>query len=319
MKAGTGADIQHAIRVLKAGGLVAIPTETVYGLAANAFDPEAVIKIFEAKKRPFFNPLIVHAASLEQISTFAGPISPVLRQLADTFWPGPLTILLPRKEAIHPLVTADSPMVAVRIPAHPLTLQLLQQLPFPLAAPSANLFGTISPTTAEHVQQQFGEALGYILDGGQAAVGVESTIIKEENGKINILRPGGITQEQLAAVLGYVPERTVKVQDQPEAPGMLKSHYAPKIPLVMGDISDLLEKHHDKRIAVLGFSRKYAHDAIIVQYQLSASGDVHEAAKNVFSALHTLEDSGAEIILGEWVPSEGIGVAINDRLERASA
>lgn len=315
-----GQDIQQAAQHLRNGGLVAIPTETVYGLAANAFDPDAVIRIFEAKKRPLFNPLIVHAASMEQLTAFAGPVPAPLKQLCDHFWPGPLTVLLPRKEAIHPIVTAGSPLVAVRIPAHPLTLNLLSAIPFPLAAPSANLFGTVSPTTAQHVADQFGDTLDYILDGGPCKVGIESTIVKMgDDEKVWVLRPGGVPMEALADVLGYVPMRVRSATETPEAPGMLRSHYAPGIPLMLGNIAELLPQYAEKKLALLSLNGSYSGSNIIEQVQLSASGDLHMAARHLFGALRDLENSGADIILAEPVPDTGIGIAINDRLQRASA
>lgn len=315
-----GQDIQQAAQHLRNGGLVAIPTETVYGLAANAFDPDAVIRIFEAKKRPLFNPLIVHTASADQLTAFAGPVPTPLMQLSERFWPGPLTLLLPRKETIHPVVTAGSPLVAVRIPAHPLTLSLLSAIPFPLAAPSANLFGTVSPTTAQHVADQFGDTLDYILDGGPCKVGIESTIVKMgDDGQVWVLRPGGVPMEALAEVLGYMPKRVRSESETPEAPGMLRSHYAPGIPLVLGKIDELLPQYAEKKLAILSLNSTFTGNNILTQVQLSTSGDLHLAARHLFGALRDLESCGADFILAEPVPDTGIGIAINDRLQRASA
>ncbi len=314
-----GNDIQHAAQLLQAGTAVAIPTETVYGLAANAFDPEAVIRIFEIKQRPKFNPLIVHISNWEMLDKVATEMHPQLKNLATVFWPGPLTILLHKKPIIHDIVTAGSEMVAVRMPNHAVTLQLLNALDFPLAAPSANLFGSISPTTAKHVEAQLGNQLAYILDGGDCAIGVESTIIKlDENEKIVILRPGGISQEAIAQIVGYVPA-IASSTDNPEAPGMLKSHYAPKIPLVIGNITALLNQREELSISILSFNKTYNHPKIIKAIDLSPSGDLHEAARNLFTAMHELEDSGAAIILTELLPNKGIGMAINDRLSRAAS
>jgi L-threonylcarbamoyladenylate synthase len=315
----TGTDISYAISLLNSGKTVAIPTETVYGLAGNAFDPEAVIKIFEIKQRPRFNPLIVHVADWEMADRITLRVPPVLKQLAEHFWPGPLTILAPKSPIIHDIVTAGSPLVAVRMPNHPLTLNLLKQLPFPLAAPSANTFGTISPTTAQHVENQLGSKLDYILDGGECSIGVESTIIKtNDTGKVVILRPGGITSEMMAAVIGYQPE-VVTGDHQPEAPGMLKSHYAPSIPLKLGNIDSLLQTFQHERIAVMSFSKIYTHPSIITCRVLSADGNLHEAARNLFAVMRSLEQTEATIIVGEYLPENGIGLAINDRLTRASA
>lgn len=314
-----GTDIQEAAQHLRLGGLVAIPTETVYGLAANAFDPDAVIRIFEVKKRPLFNPLIVHTSSADRIEALAGPFPEPLRRLSEYFWPGPLTILLPRQDSIHPVVTAGSQLVAIRIPAHPLTLELLKAIPFPLAAPSANLFGTVSPTTAQHVADQFGDTLDYILDGGPCTVGIESTIIKMgDDNKVCVLRPGGVSMEAIAEKLGYMPERVGSAQESPEAPGMLRSHYAPGIPLILGQITNLLPKYAEKKLAILSLNSTFSSNNIVAQKALSVDGNLHEAARNLFGALRTLEGCGAELILAEPVPDNGIGIAINDRLHRAS-
>ena len=314
-----GNDITYAAELLKSGKTVAIPTETVYGLAANGFDEDAVINIFEIKQRPRFNPLILHIGNWEMLETISNQVPEVLLSLAKAFWPGPLTILVPKTEAVHDIITAGSPLVAVRMPNHPLTLSLLQQLPFPLAAPSANTFGTISPTNAQHVENQLGSALDYILDGGECAIGVESTIAKvNEFGRVVILRPGGISAGEMEKVIGYQPE-SVSAEHPTEAPGMLKSHYAPKIPLVIGNLNQLCEEHHNKAIGIVSLQHSISHPAIIHQEILTEDGDLHLAARNLFAALRRLETSGAEIILGELVPENGIGIAINDRLTRASA
>jgi len=314
-----GNNILLAARLLKAGNAVAIPTETVYGLAANAFDPEAVIRIFEIKQRPKFNPLIVHIGNWAMLDKVANEMHPQLKNLATAFWPGPLTILLHKKPIIHDIVTAGSELVAVRMPNHAITLQLLNTLDFPLAAPSANLFGSISPTTAKHVAAQLGNQLDYILDGGDCSVGVESTIIKMDNHEqIVILRLGGVSSEAIAQIIGYSPVIAVST-DSPEAPGMLKSHYAPKIPLVIGNIPDLLLQYASESISVLSFNKSYHHPKILKVVDLSPTGDLHEAARNLFSAMHELEDSGATIILAEYLPNQGIGMAINDRLSRAAS
>jgi len=313
----TGNDIYRAARLLREGQVVAIPTETVYGLAANAYDPDAVLRIFEIKNRPRFNPLIVHIGSIEMLDDIASSVPEVLQNLARHFWPGPLTILVPRSEKIHDIVTAGSDLVAVRMPDHVLTLALLHELDFPIAAPSANEFGKISPTTAQHVASQLGEKISYILDGGPSAIGVESTILKYEHGKIIILRPGAITAQQIFDVTGEMPENPGS--DNPiEAPGMLKSHYAPNVPMLLGDFHRLVEGIENKKIGVISFSNYKNHPSIVGQYVLSASGDLHEAARNLFAAMHEIEESGAELIIVEPVPDEGIGIAINDRLKKAS-
>lgn len=317
MKIGT--DLNYAAELIRNGKVVAIPTETVYGLAANAFDLEAVINIFEIKNRPRFNPLIVHIHDWQMLNGIALVANIVLKLLAEKFWPGPLTILVPKTEKIHPIVTAGSDLVAIRMPDHPVALELLKTLDFPLAAPSANLFGKISPTTAKHVESQLGYKIEYILDGGECKVGVESTIIKVDfEGKVVILRPGGITAEQIAAIIGYLPGIVDSTGD-PEAPGMLKSHYSPKIPLIIGDPDYLISKYSNKKIAVISFFGHYRQKPVLKNFTLSANKNMHEAAKNLFSAMHDAENSGSELIISEVFPNHGIGMAINDRLKRASS
>lgn len=314
-----GQDISLAKQFLINNELVAIPTETVYGLAGNAFHPDAVIKIYQVKKRPQFNPIIVHTNTIEKIFSFTESFPPILLKLAEKFWPGPLTILLPKKTTIHDLVTAGSNLVAVRIPNHELTNLLLTELEFPLAAPSANLFGSMSPTLAKHVDEQLAEQIPYILDGGQCEVGVESTIIKLNTfDKIEILRAGGISEEEIAEEVGYIP-KIKKSALKPEAPGMLMSHYAPKLPFKAGDLKILLNQFKHKKLGVLSFSEEISHPSIILNKILSKSGNIKEAAKNFFTYLHELDDTGVEIILAEFVPDIDLGKAINDKLQRASA
>ncbi len=314
----SGNDIPYAVALLQKGKVVAIPTETVYGLAANAFNAEAVINIFEIKNRPKFNPLIVHVQSWEMVEKITTNIDPLLKKIAEKYWPGPLTILFPKSDVIHPIITAGSAYVAVRMPNHPLTIQLLKELDFPLAAPSANLFGKISPTTAAHVIEQLGDQIEYVLDGGECSVGVESTIIKMNMyEKVEILRPGGVSAEEIAEIIGYLP-KTISGSEMPEAPGMLNSHYAPKLPLVLGNIEELVKRYSNKKIAVLSFFQKIDHPSVIRSYQLSPNKELHEAAHNLFSLMHEAENSGADLIISELLPEEGIGRAINDRLKRAS-
>lgn len=315
-----GNSIEEAASLLEGGKLVAIPTETVYGLAANGLRPESVTEIFRVKNRPFFNPLILHSDSIPKIESFISSFSAPMVLLAEKFWPGPMTLLLPRNShVIHDLVTAGLPRVAVRIPDHAVTLSLLAQLDFPLAAPSANPFGYVSPTSAEHVAKQLGEKIPYILDGGPCKVGIESTILAlGKNGKVVILRQGGLSAETIADTLGYYPE-TEKKSDRPEAPGMLKSHYAPSTRLVFGNLDMLLAQFPGKRIAILAFTKMRAGIPETNQKILSASGDMNEAARNLFHQLRDLDALDAEIILAETVPEKGLGRAINDRLKRAAA
>ncbi|MDX2247693.1 MAG: L-threonylcarbamoyladenylate synthase [Bacteroidia bacterium] len=310
-----GKDINLAARLLRAGEIVAIPTETVYGLAANALNAEAVVKIFEAKQRPRFNPLIVHFGNVAQMQKYILDIPENAALLAGAFWPGPLTLLLPKKPAIGDLVTSGSSRVAVRIPNHPLTLELLSLLDFPLAAPSANRFGYISPTTAAHVERQFRTGISYILDGGPSTIGLESTIVGFEGELPIIYRQGGISMEALEACVGEVV--LLNHSEKPQASGMLKSHYAPKTPLYLGDPDILLKEYPAGKVGVLSFSRFRPGISPDFQVVLSRSGDLHEAAKNLFAALHYLDSLGLDRIIAEQVPDTGIGRAINDRLERA--
>lgn len=309
-----GTDLDHAAELLRAGGLVAVPTETVYGLAANATDADAVLRIFEAKRRPTFDPLIVHVRDRAQVEEVVRDAPPEAKALMERFWPGPLTLVLPKTERVPDIVTSGLGTVGVRMPAHPLTQELLRALSFPLAAPSANPFGYVSPTTAQHVADQLGEEVPYILDGGPCSVGVESTIIGWEDGACVLYRPGGIPVEAIEAVIG--PVGTARKQVLPVAPGLLESHYAPRTPVVLGDIRTLLREHMGKKMAVLSFRERYQTKDNEV---LSPSGDPHEAARALFGALRRVDASGAEVILAEPVPDEGIGRAINDRLHRAAA
>jgi L-threonylcarbamoyladenylate synthase len=309
-----GTDPSLAASILTDGGIVAIPTETVYGLGANAFDPDAVLKVFEAKQRPAFDPLIVHVGTHAQVVDVVRTVPPEAKALMERFWPGPLTLVLPKTARIPDIVTSGLDTVGVRMPAHPLTLQLLRALPFPLAAPSANPFGYVSPTTAQHVADQLGDRVDHILDGGSSTVGVESTIIGLEEGRWVLYRPGGLPVEELEAVIGEVGRAQQHIL--PVAPGLLESHYAPRIPVHVGDIQELLRRFSDERAAVISFTRPY--DAWRSEV-LSPSGSLAEAARNLFAALRALDASNAEVILAEVFPEEGLGRAVNDRLRRAAA
>lgn len=313
--ADIGTDTRKAGELLRAGRLVAIPTETVYGLAANAFDAAAALRIFEAKKRPSFDPLIVHCSSFEQAQPFLKEVPREAEEIAAAFWPGPLTLLLPKNELIPDVVTSGLPSVAVRVPRHPLSLQLLQELEFPLAAPSANPFGYISPTTATHVYEQLGDRIPYILDGGPCEVGVESTIIGFEGTKTIVYRLGGMSIEELQPYCRQI-ELMPHSSSNPQAPGQLKSHYAPRIPLIIGDISKMLPRYNKEEVAVLSFRDTYPE---VQQITLSPAGDVKEAAQNLFTAMRALDKLNVKVILAEQVPDYGLGRAINDRLARAAA
>lgn len=303
------------------GELVAIPTETVYGLAGNALDENAVIKIFEAKNRPAFNPLIIHVGSWQMVEKYVTHIPAKAKLLAASFTPGPLTFLLPKNNTVPDIVTAGSDKVAIRIPNHPLTLALLNSIDFPLAAPSANPFGYISPTTALHVMEGLDGKIPYILDGGAANVGLESTIIGfDDQENVLLYRTGGISAEQIEAVLHEkIAAATTSPQKNPETSGQLKSHYAPHTPLYIGDIEALKEQFSGKRIATISFTKQFDGIDEAKQFILSNDGSLVEAAKNLFAVLRLTDKLKVDVILAERFPDEGIGRAINDRLGRAQA
>ena len=316
MDAQVGTDLARAARLLREGGVVAVPTETVYGLAANAFDAEAALQVFVIKERPSFDPLIVHVGERSEVARVARDLPPGAEALMDAFWPGPLTLVLPRSAEVPDVVTSGLDTVGVRMPAHPLLRELLGQLDFPLAAPSANPFGYVSPTTAQHVADQLGDRVPYILDGGPCVVGVESTILGHESGRWRLYRPGGIGMEDVTRVLGKEPEVQAQSPLQLPAPGMLASHYAPRKPVVLGDLDELHAAHAGERTATIAFQRERSPGPCRV---LSPSGDLAEAARNLFAALRELDASDVAVILAEPVPEEGLGRAINDRLRRAAA
>jgi L-threonylcarbamoyladenylate synthase len=311
-----GTDVQAAASILQQGQLVAIPTETVYGLAANTLDEKAVVQIFEAKNRPRFNPLIIHVGSIAAIAQYA-VMSDLALTLANALMPGAFTLLLPKLSIVPDLVTAGSPKVAVRMPDHALTLQLLQQLPFPLAAPSANVFGYVSPTTAQHVYDGLSGRIPYILDGGACTVGVESTIVEVIDDAVLVHRVGGISIEAIEAVIGKKVQLPATTTHQPLTPGQLKSHYATTTPLIRGDVNALLTEFADKKIAIIGLNTYYEGIANENQYLLSTNGSLVEAAQHLFNVMRQLDGKGYDVIIAEIFPDEGLGKAINDRLERA--
>ncbi|ANQ49126.1 threonylcarbamoyl-AMP synthase [Flammeovirga sp. MY04] len=310
--------IAKAKEVLDKGGLIGLPTETVYGLAGNALDPKAAAHIFEVKARPSFDPLIVHSDSLERLSPYVKDIPEAAQKLADAFWPGSLTMVLPRSEKIHDLITSGLDTVAVRVPKHQLALNLLSQLDFPVAAPSANPFGYISPTSAQHVQDGLGEKIDYILDGGDCFVGVESTIVGFPNGVPTIYRKGGIPVEEIEKVIGKV-EVNAQSSSQPQAPGMLHRHYAPNAQLLLGDIKEMIEEYKGKDFVTLSLSSSFDNVPEENQFTLSKEGDLNEAARNLFKTLRLIDKKNPSFILGEWMPEEGLGRAMNDRIKRAAA
>lgn len=314
--ASIGKDIKKAKELLEQGELVAIPTETVYGLAGNALNVAAVTKIFQVKERPQFDPLIVHVPDLAHAGRYVDTIPEPARILAERFWPGPLTLLLKRKSIVPDLVTAGLDTVGMRCPNHELTRSLLYELDFPLAAPSANPFGYVSPTRPAHVNDQLGGKIQYILDGGSCDVGIESTIIgfEDDNQLAVIYRMGGLTQEKIESIIGKVDVQ-LNTASNPRSPGQLKSHYAPRKKVVLGAIETLQEQYAGHPYGILSFQKNYH-----TRYQsiLSAGGDLEEAAQHLFDALRSFDTMPVELVLAELVPDHGLGRAINDRLKRAS-
>ena len=309
-----GEALAKAAALLRAGDLVAIPTETVYGLAADATNGTAVARIYETKGRPSFNPLICHVDGLPMAKKL-GVFDPLSRRLAQNFWPGPLTLVVPLAvgSPIASLATAGLDTVGLRCPKGPAG-DLIRQLGRPLAAPSANASGRISPTSAEAVQEDLGAKLKLILDNGHCPVGVESTIVKVENGKVRLLRPGGVAAEDIEQTLGVTVERADQ-RAAIEAPGMMQSHYAPhaRVRLDVGSVTD------GEALLAFGPARAAHAEKAVALLNLSQSGNLQEAAANLFSHLAELDRSGAVTIAVETIPSEGLGEAINDRLRRAAA
>lgn len=302
------AGIAHAADVLRHGGLVAVPTETVYGLAARADSVEAVAAIYRAKGRPDFNPLIVHVPDLEAAARLA-VLDDRARRLAGRFWPGALTLVLPKREdaLLAAAATAGLPTVALRCPAHPAMQAMLAEAGLPLAAPSANRSGAVSPTTAAHVAASLGGKIDLVLDGGPCTAGIESTIVAlRPDGGWQILRPGPITEAQISAILEE-DQRIMTSSSGIEAPGQLASHYAPGKPMRLGVESAFADEYH------IGFG------PIAGDINLSSGGDLAEAAANLYAALHAGAGSGKPAIAVAPIPDEGIGAAINDRLRRAAA
>lgn len=313
-----GTDIKQAIQYLELGQLVAIPTETVYGLAANAFDSNAVLSIYKAKNRPEFNPLIIHTNDIARLEQWGLIIPEKMKQLAALFSPGPLTYVIPKSNHIPDVVTAGTDAVAVRIPQHPLTLSLLSKLNFPLAAPSANPSGYVSPTRAEHVADQLSHKVSYILDGGDCSIGVESTIISFLEETPTILRYGGLAVEAIEKIIGKVNHPSIGYIDNPIAPGQLAKHYATKHKLVLGNPEEYLQTYNAVKIGCLRFQHTSEHIPKTNQFVLSPLGSLDDAAKQLFKAMREIDKMDIDLIVAELVPNEGLGKAINDRLKRAS-
>ena len=310
--------IEAAAATLRDGGLVGFPTETVYGLGGDATNAEAVAAIFAAKGRPRFDPIIVHLADSAQLESVTPGLPPLAESLAEAFWPGPLTLVLPRKDAIPAIVSAGLPTVGVRVPDHPIARRLIEAAGCPVAAPSANRFGCISPTTAEHVRSQFGDRIEMVLDGGPCRVGVESSVVDLTGPLPRLLRPGGVTLEQLHDVVGPVEvHHGVQPPDQAAvSPGLLARHYAPSTPL---ELVDSIDPAPAPRSGLLTLTRPESPEGWSRVEVLSESEDLVEATAGFFAALHRLDAAGLERIVAVRLPETGLGVALNNRLQRAEA
>ncbi|WP_456441782.1 L-threonylcarbamoyladenylate synthase [Caldithrix abyssi] len=303
--------LKKAASIIKKGGLVAFPTDTVYGLGANALDPLAVAKIFEVKKRPHFDPIIVHIADLKDLERLTLRVDARVKKLTSKFWPGPLTLVLPKSDLVPDIVTAGLDAVAIRMPAHPVALQLIQVSGLPIAAPSANLFGRLSPTAAEHVADQLGESIDLIIDDGICPVGIESTVL-DLTSQPTVLRPGGLPIEEIENVIGKV--EVSSHNKNPRSPGQLPSHYSPGTPL---RILRNLDVEKGKKAGLLAFTPPKIKRPFAKIEVLSNTGDLREAAARLFSCLHKLDKSGLDIIYAQPVPESGLGRAIMDRLRKA--
>lgn len=310
----TNKNIDLAVNVLNSDGLVAFPTETVYGLGANGLCPIAVAKIFEAKKRPTFNPLILHVSSVEMLNEIAIIDNPKIEKLINNFWPGPLTLVLPKKSNVPDIVTAGLETVAVRMPNNKIALELIKKLNKPIAAPSANYFGRLSPTSAQHVSNQLGTSVDIILDGGECSVGVESTIVKILNDENLLLRPGGIPKEEIESIIGDLKYSTEV--ETPNSPGQLKIHYAPEIPIYFYD-ENKIQNQSNKKLGGLFFQHPKLDKHFSSIKILSPKGNFREAASNLFSLLHQLENEKLDMIFVEKIDKQGLGIAIMDRLIKA--
>jgi L-threonylcarbamoyladenylate synthase len=311
-------DIFEAKKILEKEDLVVIPTETVYGLAGNIYSIKAIDSIFKTKNRPANNPLIVHIDSFEKLADLVEEIPEKAKKLAEVFWPGSLTLVLKKKKSVPYTITAGKETVAVRIPNHQLTLELLKQLDFPLAAPSANPFGSISPTTAQHVVDYFKDTLEMVLDGGNCINGIESTIIGFENENPILYRLGSLSVEEIESIIG-----PIKIMNEnnssPLAPGMLSRHYAPKTKTIVSEnIKEELKKHKNLKIGLLLFNDDIDSCENIVREILTDKKDLKEAAANLYAAMHRLDRKNLDLIIAEKFPNNSLGKSINDRLNRAT-
>lgn len=311
------AELRLGADLLKKGGLVAFPTETVYGLGADALNVEAVARIFEAKGRPLHDPLIVHVESMEQAEKLCSSFSSLAKKLAERFWPGPLTLVLPKSPAIPDLITAGLPTVAVRMPANLWARKLIHFAETPVAAPSANAFGRTSPTCARHVREQLEHRYDFLIDGGSCRVGVESTVLSLATSHPTILRPGGVTREEIEVIIGPVEVNQTQTGEEKglQSPGLLTTHYAPRTPLIL--VSDISLYAGKKNVGIITFKPSDECTAG-THITLSPRGDLREAAANLYRAIRELDSMKLDLIVAQKVPNVGLGIAINDRLKRAS-
>lgn len=303
--------------MLEKGNVIAIPTETVYGLAANALNADAVTQIFSIKNRPYFDPLIVHIPYIDDVYKYASLFHWKAQKLAKKFWPGPLTLILPKKNIIPDIVTSGLPYVGLRVPNHQKTLKILKKLDFPLAAPSANPFGYVSPTSAEHVAEQLGDKVSIIIDGGKCKIGVESTIVFFENpDEPAILRYGGISVEEIEKCIGKV-KISIANSSKPQSPGMLDKHYSTLTPIKSIDEIEI-SKIDKTKSAVIVFDKYIEQIPYENQIILSEKSSLNEAASNLFEAMRKLDNGKFELLIYGNFPKQALGLAINDRLKRAS-
>lgn len=311
-------DISKAVKLLKQNEVIGFPTETVYGLAGNAFSETAISKIFRIKKRPSFNPLIVHIKNIEQIHEIAQEIPEIAYELANKFWPGPLTLILKKQEHISNLITANKDTVAIRMPKHPIALNLLNNIDFPLVAPSANPYTSISPTKAQHVENYFKNEIKLILDGGTCTDGIESTIIGFENNKSILYRKGAIPIEDIEKITGNLILKN-KMDKNPIAPGMTLKHYAPKTKIILtNNIEKEINTYFNLKIGLLLFNKSYGNFDSKYQIILSPENNLKLAASNLYNALHRFDEMNLDIIIAQRFPEYDLGITINDRLERAT-
>ncbi len=312
-------NIQKVAKELNDGHVVAIPTETVYGLAASIYNENAIEAIFKIKERPNNNPLIVHIKSIDQLTDVAIDIPESALKLANHFWPGPLTLILKKQDKISNLITAGKNTVAVRVPDHPITHELLKHIDYPIAAPSANPFGSISPTCSKHVLDYFNNKINLILEGGICTKGIESTIIGFQNETPVLFRHGALPINRIEKIIGPIKIKTNN-NHTPDAPGMFSKHYAPKTKSYLVDnVTEQLKLINSKKIGILNFKNAIQIDKNNIQYILSPTGNYDEAAKNLYNYLHKLDKSNLDLILIEKLPNVNLGKSINDRLLRAVA